>query len=114
MKTHELDGKFAVTKFHNVGKYEKADLDRSSFYAICEKLGVDGSLFSAPSNFAKWDTAKQVDEICYLFFLDPSQVIAKLIAAYALKIPPVTCGTVWKISETPQNCPTLKKWPGAT
>ena len=83
MKTHELDGKFAVTKFHNVGKYEKADLDRSSFYAICEKLGVDGSLFSAPSNFAKWDTAKQVDEICYLFFLDPSQVIAKLIASQA-------------------------------
>lgn len=57
---HETDGKFAVTKFVAVNKFEKCELDRSQFFALCAKFGLDGSLFAAPNGFSKWTDEKKI------------------------------------------------------
>lgn len=69
MNTHEADGKFAIRSFLKVAQFESAANDRIAFADVAASVGCDGSLFSAPKGFAKWDFSKQMSEVCYLFCL---------------------------------------------
>lgn len=65
----ECNGQFGITSFKNVKSFESAANDRSAFADVAASVGCDGSLFSAPKGFAKWDFSKQMSEVCYLFCL---------------------------------------------
>ncbi len=70
----ECDGKFAITSFGKVKQFESAANDRSHFVAICQSVGQDGYMFSAPKGFAGWTFEKQMAEVVYLFNLQPVAV----------------------------------------
>lgn len=65
----ECNGQFGITTFTKVAQFESAANDRSAFADVAASVGCDGSLFSAPKGFAKWDFSKQMSEVCYLFCL---------------------------------------------
>lgn len=70
----ESDGKFAITTFTKVKQFEASANDRSTFAGICDSVGADGWLYSAPAGFAGWEYGKQATYVCDLFNLQPIAV----------------------------------------
>ena len=72
--SHETDGKFAITTFTAVKKFEKSASDRNAWLDVCDNYGVDGEIFAAPAGFAGWDYSAKAARVVSMFSLAPVTV----------------------------------------